>query len=146
MPDPSQDDKVVYADFAGATVDRTYTNTNVSFGGGRGGGPVEPSVPIKDYIDARDEAIETRLSTQLASLPTAKDMRTTVWGAAGVVLGLALAALAFGGDRFDSGMSAADVLDKAQANQKSVDAAQDKKLDTINAKIDLLIERTASKK
>jgi hypothetical protein len=100
---------------------------------------MEPVVPVKDYIDARDDAIESRLSSQLEKLPS----KGTVWGAVATGVGLMLAFLAFGGDRFDGGMSASPMLNEQAAQQAKVDESQDAKLELMDQKLDVLIKQTA---
>ncbi|MDG2003881.1 MAG: hypothetical protein P8J20_11170 [Novosphingobium sp.] len=106
-----------------------------------GGGPMDTSVNMKDYVDARDDAIESRLSTKLDKLPT----RSTVWGAVATGVGLILAALAFGGDRFDGGVGAGGLLQDQAGKQAATDEAQDAKLELMNQKLDILIKQTADK-
>lgn len=108
-------------------------------GGGGTSGPMEPAVPLKDYVDARDEAVETRLMAKLDQLST----KGTIWGAAGTVIAIILAVMAFGGDRFDSGMDASNVVETARKVQAETDAKQDERLRQIDSKLDLLIQRTA---
>lgn len=103
---------------------------------------MEPVVPVKDYIDARDDAIESRLNQKLDKLATVG----TVWGAAGTVLGLLLAALAFGGDRFDGGVGAAGLLKEQSQKQAKTDEAQDAKLELMDQKLDILIQQTSKPK
>ena len=86
----------------------------LQFGGGGGtSGPMDPSVSIKDYVDARDEAIETRLFAKLDTIPT----KSTIWGAVGVIIGTMLAVLAFAGDRFDGGISAGGIVSQVKDEQ-----------------------------
>jgi hypothetical protein len=62
-------------------------------------------------------------------------LRNTVWGAGATIIAVVLAAIAFGGDRFDAGMSVAD----QQADQIIRDGQQDKSVREINDKLDRLI-------
>lgn len=117
--------------------------------GGGGGGSMEPNVALKDYIDARDDAIESRLTASLANLST----KQTVWNAAGVVVatlltitGLVLAALAIGSDRFNGGLSVSPIIAQVQSEQRKIDQAQDTKLEAINQKLDILIQRSPEKR
>lgn len=116
----------------------TYVDQNkTTFGGGGGGGPVEPGVTLKDYVDAQSNALESRVNQKLERLPT----KGTVWGAVATGVGILLAVLAFGGDRFDSGISANGLL-KAQSDQQdAVDRRQDQKLESIDKKLDIIIQR-----
>lgn len=139
MADHVTDGNVVYTDFAGNAGDDTYVET--TFGGGRGGAPMDPTVSLKDYVDARDEAVETRVNGRLEKLPT----KGTVWGAVATGIGLLLAALAFGGDRFDGGVGASGLLRDQATNQAKTDASQDAKLLVMDQKLDILIKQTAEK-
>lgn len=117
----------------------------LQFGGGGGtSGPMEPSVPIKEYIDARDEAIESRLSERLGGLATASGVRNNIWGAAAAVIGIILAMLAFAGDRFDGGVSASGIVSHVKDQQAVKDKAQDAKLNEMDDKLDVLIRQTAT--
>lgn len=107
--------------------------------GGGGSGPMEPQITIKDYVDARDDAIETRLSGKLDKLPT----KGTVWGAVATGIGLLAALLAYGGDRFDGGVSVSPTIAKLQTQQEIRDKEQDAKLELMNQKLDVLIRQTA---
>lgn len=79
-------------------------------GGDGGGGFAGATLPfsLKDYFDAREQAMEFRFSERLDGLPT----RETVWNVSIMVLGgmvtaltVFMGVLAFGGDRFDSGLN-----------------------------------------
>lgn len=99
--------------------------------GGGGGGTLPPVVPIKEYVDKADEAVESRLNAKLDKLPTMDALRANIWGAALTILGVLLAIAAFAADRFDGGMSAGGLMDRYTSAQRERDAAQDKKLDEI---------------
>ena len=106
---------------------------------------LEPELPLKhgggggtsggmDAVDAKIAAAEARTDTKFAELrgdlkdfATAKEMRNTVWGAALTLGAIILAAIAFGGDRFDAGLGMADTHQK----QLQRDAEQDAKFDEI---------------
>jgi len=92
-------------------------------------------VPIKEYVDARDDAIESRLGAKLDKLPSSDTVRNNIWGAALTVLGILLAVLAFGGDRFDAGIGQAD----SRQTQLERDSDQDNSMAEINEKLDILI-------
>lgn len=98
---------------------------------GGGGGTSEPMVPLKDYVDKADEAVESRMYARLEKVAT----KGSVWGAAATVLGIVLAALAFASDRFDSGLSVQSALEPALAQQRQRDAQQDRKLDEILSRL-----------
>lgn len=126
----------------GRDLDQAQT---LQFGGGGGtSGPMEPSVPIKDYIDARDEAIESRLSERLGGLATASGVRNNIWGAAAAIIGIILATLAFAGDRFDGGINASGIVSQMKDEQAMKDKAQDAKLNEMNDKLDVLIQQTST--
>lgn len=103
--------------------------------GGGGGGTSDDMVPIKEYVDARDDAIESRLGAKLDKLPSSDTVRNNIWGAALTVLGILLAVLAFGGDRFDAGIGQAD----SRQTQLERDSDQDNSMAEINEKLDILI-------
>lgn len=110
------------------------------FGGG-GGGISGPMISLKDYVDKADEAVETRLTAKLDTLST----KQTVWAAVATILGVLLAVLAFGGDRFDAGLS----LVTQQKTQEARDDRQDRSLQAIDQKLDKIIatqSRSAEKK
>jgi len=122
----------------GRAVEKAVT---LQFGGGGGtSGPMDPSVSIKDYVDARDEAIETRLFAKLDSVPT----KGTVWAAMGTAVGILLAVAAFAGDRFDGGLGMSSVMSQLEEKQQVTDKAQDAKLELMDQKLDILIKQTAS--
>lgn len=97
-----------------------------------------------DMMDAKISAAEARVDTKFEQLRgDLKDFATksTVWGAAATIIAVVLAAIAFGGDRFDAGMGLAD----KQAVQMQRDAKQDQDVAAINQKLDKLIEQTQKK-
>lgn len=114
------------------------------YGGGGGGGNMDPNVMLKDYVDARDDAVESRLSAKLDKLPTESALRNNIWGAAAAVLGVMLAVLAFGSDRFNGGLSISPALVAVQTEQNKTDATQDAKLAMMDRKLDILLERSAT--
>jgi hypothetical protein len=92
-----------------------------------------------DTVDAKIAASEARTDTKFAELRSdLKDFATksTVWQAAATIVAIILAAIAFGGDRFDAGIGMAD---HRQA-QMQRDQAQDQSVKRIEGKIDQLIE------
>jgi len=114
----------------------TYTQ-GTQFGGGGGDGGM-------DMMDAKISAAEARVDTKFEQLRgDLKDFATksTVWGAAATIIAVVLAAIAFGGDRFDAGMGLAD----KQAVQIERDAKQDQDVAGINQKLDKLIEQSQKK-
>lgn len=114
--------------------------------GGGDGGNMEPQVSMKDYVDARDDAMESRLAAKLDGLPS----RRTIWGAVSVILGgiftaltILLGTMAFGSDRFNGGLSVSPVLAEVQERQQKTDQAQDAKLELIDRKLDILIQKSS---
>jgi hypothetical protein len=112
--------------------------------GGGGGGTLPPMVPMKDYVDKADEALETRLDARISTLATKADitasqsnMRNNIWGAVGALFLGTLAVLSFAGDRFDSGFSMAD----KQEQQMQRDAAQDAASKARDQKYDEILRR-----
>lgn len=96
-----------------------------------------------ETVDAKIAAAEARTDTKFAELrsdlkefATTSQLRATVWGATAVIIATGLAAVAFGGDRFDAGMGMADRI----AEQKARDQIQDQSVQRIEGKIDRLIE------
>lgn len=110
--------------------------------GGDGGG----NALMKDYVDARDDAIESRLSARLERLPS----KGTIWGGVAAIVGGILSALAigigmiaFGGDRFDSGMASSPMIEAVAKKQVGVDQGQDARMDAMDKKLDIIITQTA---
>jgi hypothetical protein len=121
---------------------------NVVFGGGNGGSGMVPSVPMKEYVDSRSDAIESRLSEKLSKLPTTN----TVWGATAAIIAgiftavtIVLASVSMAGDRFDGGMSVSPIIAEVQQKQVATDKEQDTKLQLMDDKLDLILKQTASK-
>lgn len=107
-------------------------------GGGGGGGPVEPKIPLKDYVDAADNAVESRLMAKLDNIPT----KGTFWAGIATLIATVLAILAFGGDRFDGGLGLSSELDRINENQAATDAAQNARFDELVQKLDVIIAQT----
>lgn len=106
------------------------------FGGGGGG-----TSGGMDAVDAKVAAAEARTDTKFAELRRDLDQfatKGTVWkGVASTIaavvtaVGVLLAVLAFGGDRFDAGVVAGGALAPYAEQQRSRDTQQDRKLDEI---------------
>jgi hypothetical protein len=139
MPDQVPDSNVV--EFSRTRPYLEPPSVNQTTTGGGSGGSMEQMIPIKEYVDARDDAVESRLQQRLDKLST----KTTVWQAAATIIGLLLAALAFGGDRFDGGVGASVLLREQAEKQAKTDQAQDAKLEQMNGKLDILIKQTSMK-
>ncbi len=110
-------------------------------GGGTSGGM---TVSIKDYIDARDAAVTSdmhaefaKLRSDMARLPSTITLITTAL----VIVGIILAAMAFGGDRFSAGISLAD----QRQQQLKRDNAQDAASKQNAAKLDEILKRLPAK-
>ena len=110
--------------------------------GGGGGGTSNDMIPIKDYVDSRDDAVESRLTQQLDKLST----KGTIWAAMATAVGLIAAMLTFGGDRFDSGLAVSPAFQEAATKQATIDGRQNATLNELNGKLDILIVRTAPDK
>ena len=116
--------------------------------GGGGGGPMDSVSLMKAYTDARDDALESRLSAKLDKLLTSSQMWAgvvTVIGGVFTLVTAALAVLAFGGDRFDGGASVSPQLDASHRAQLIVDDNQDAKAALMDQKLDLIIRQTSKK-
>lgn len=91
-----------------------------------------------DTVDAKIAAAEARTDTKFAELRAdLKDFATksTVWQAAATIIAVVLAAIAFGGDRFDAGIGMADT----QQKQLQRDQQQDQAVQRMEGKLDQLI-------
>lgn len=142
---------------------RPYT-ANTDFGGGGGSGPMEPSVPLKDYVDKGDEVTLARaekvvgdLSIKVGELSAKIDLKVgelsakvdalpgrMLWIAAGGVLstvGLIVTILAFGFDRFDGGTAAMGAFSSEIVSPKMRDEEQAKAMADISAKLDTLVKQ-----
>ena len=106
---------------------------------GGGGGTSDGMQPtMKDYVDAKDaqnlaemKSEFEKLRGDIAKLPTT----WTMIGTAASIVGILLAALAFGGTRFSAGISLADM----RQAQLARDSEQDFSVRQINEKLDQLI-------
>jgi len=97
--------------------------------GGPGG-----TLPPMDVVDAKISASEARTDTKFAELRgDLKDFatKTTVWQGVAVIIATMLAAMAFGGDRFDAGVDAGGALAPYAEQQRERDAKQDARLEQI---------------
>lgn len=135
---------------------KLYIDTTPAYGGG-GGGPVDPTVPMREYVDKADEAVESRLSAKLDSLTTKLDSLATkdgvslqrtsvvhnVWAGVAALLLAGLAILSFGADRFDGGASISPQIAALETHQLTVDAAQDHRVKAVDQKLDVIIKQTA---
>jgi hypothetical protein len=114
--------------------------------GGGGGGIYDGVIPVKEYVDARDEAVESRLNSKLDKLPSSKEAWGMVRAVLGGVLGIVVAALAFiafAGDRFDAGLAVSPQMDAMNASYAKVNARQDEQINAMDAKLDVIINQTS---
>ncbi len=91
-----------------------------------------------DNVDAKIAAAEARVDTKFAELRGDLSnfaTKGTVWGAVGTAVAIGLAVAAFGGDRFDAGMSSQSAVAALAQEQRNRDEAQDKKFDEILARL-----------
>ena len=91
-----------------------------------------------DNVDAKIAAAEARVDTKFAELRGDLSnfaTKGTVWGAVGTAVAIGLAVAAFGGDRFDAGMSSQSAVAALTEEQRNRDEAQDKKFDEILARL-----------
>lgn len=97
----------------GGTVRQLYSNpsgparSSTMVTGGSGGGGM--TVDMKDYVDARTDAVRSDVSADLSRFEAKLDafparMVWTVGGGVLATVGLFLALVAYGGDRFESGI------------------------------------------
>jgi hypothetical protein len=100
-------------------------------GGSGNGGGMGSDIGVKDYVDARTDALESRLIGRLDQLAG----KSTIWTAVATGTAIILAVLAFAGDRFDAGMGTADL----RAAQIQRDDKQDASMRSVNEKLDKLI-------
>ena len=146
MPSVTKIDGSVFLPIDHSDVATGSTLVGSKYGGGKGGGGImEPQIPIKDYIDARDDAVESRLSAMIDKLPNQTTLIVNVWGGVAAILATVLAVLAFGADRFDGGVGASALVRDSQAIQATTDIEQDIKLQLMDDKLDLILKQTASK-
>ncbi len=90
----------------------------------------------KTYIDAKTEATRAQndarfadLRADIATLITKVDAAPTKWtvvAATATILGGTLAFLAFGGDRFDGGLSASSLVVQQKENSRRLDQVDQK--------------------
>ncbi|GEM_PF-5348031 len=105
-------------------------------GGGGTSGGMTPS--MKDYVDARDAQNLSEMKSEFEKMRADLSKLPTTWVMVGLfvsAVSLILGALAFGGTRFNAGMSMADVR-QAQLQR---DEDQDQAVKQINEKLDELI-------
>jgi hypothetical protein len=138
---PKRDEECQILTFPAGKADMPTSTPVVDNSGSGGGGTMDPQIQMKDYIDARDDAVESRLSQKLDRLST----KGTIWAAMATALGVVFGAMAIAGDRFDAGMSVSPTIVQMQNAQAAVDRDQNAKLDMVDAKIDILLERTGGK-
>ena len=126
----------------------TASVTSATAGGSAGGGSSNGGIPpehVYAYIDARVGQVKAELinhvddkmrpiEDRLKKLPGWGGIWAiigTIGGAFLAAVGLIVSVLAFGGSRFDGGMSTRGVVAATMAEQHKRDDAQDQKLDEI---------------
>lgn len=113
-------------------------------GGGGGGTFGGMSIPIKDYIDARDAMVSSDVKSEIANLRADVAKLPSTWTLAGFLLsavGIVLAAFAFGSNGFTGGLALAD----QRQVQLERDAKQDAVVSDANKKLDEILKRLPSK-
>ena len=107
---------------------------------------------MKDYVDARDDAIESRLIARLSSIETKLDHTlktpTFLWGLAGAVAAivtLLLGVFSWGASQYDAGAALSPTIARMQAEQQKRDQSQDAQIKGMDGKLDVLIHQTAKK-
>ena len=78
-------------------------------------GPIMSSMEpaSKDYVDLKIEASLAKIEARLSVMPTTGAMLMTAFTSSVAIVGLILAVLSFGGDRFDSGIGLADRINES---------------------------------
>lgn len=156
-PQPSNDNviRVGGAAFSYKQENATLSESGPSanYGGGGGGGRMS-DFSAKDYVDARiDQAranTDARFAEVLAkleSLGTKMVTKRSLWEAVAVIVGIILAVLAFGGDRFDGGVQVAQTSVETAFNAKQLSEENARQIKALteaitkrDAQIDTLIE------
>lgn len=107
---------------------------------------MDPTVSMKEYVDSRDDAVESRLAAKLDKLPST----ATLWAAVAAIaasiftaVAIVLASLSLASDRFNGGMSVSPAIAEAQAKQAQTDSDQDAKLRLMDDKLNIIIKQTA---
>lgn len=106
------------------------------------------SAPTREEIDAKIGTAKAEVDTEFAKLradlrhlPTTGALIATVASGVVAVIGVLLAVMAFGGDRFDGGLAASGIVTRVQEEQRIVDARQDAQLQEMNGKLDVILDR-----
>ncbi len=102
------------------------------------------TVPMKDYIDARDSVVVSDMHAEFANLRADIARLPTTWtliGTALAIVSITIAVLAFGGARLSGGLSLAD----QRQDQVRRDAAQDAALRQTNTKLDEILARLSKR-
>lgn len=103
--------------------------------------PMEPA--SKEYVDLKLEVALARIEAKLTHMPTTGAMIATAFTAAVGVIGIILAAMSYGGDRFDGGVGLADQrYEELQRNNER--DARDAEQDAIIRRLDALLTQEAA--
>ncbi len=143
MTDKESDELAIVRRFKRENAELAEANRTLKQGGpgGTSGG--------MDATDSKIAAAEARVDTKFAQLRGDLEKfstKSTVWGAAGTVVAILLAVAAFGGDRFDSGMSISSAMSTFYDAQKKRDAEQDRKFEEILKRLPTGKDGTAAQK
>lgn len=101
---------------------------------------MDPQISMKDYVDARDDAIESRLESKLDKLAT----KGTIWAAMATAVGIMFAAWAIASSAFSGGLSVSPAIAQLQNAQAATDREQNAKLQLLDDKLDVIIRQTAN--
>lgn len=146
---PNRDFSISMAE-AEATLGAEKPRRAYSYGGNGGDGM---DTTQKDYVDARLDSVRAQndarfaeVIAKLEKMPSIGAMAAMIAGATVTIVGLIVGVLAFGGDRFDGGISAADIVvqSKENANQigQLIEANRDRDR-KIDAMLTILQERAS---
>ena len=107
---------------------------------------------IRELIDAKAESVRAQNDARFAELQarmknsvTGAEFRTWIVGAVLTIVAVLVAILAFGGDRFDSGMSVADVVRKINADHETRMSEIQADLRNLLQEVDALLEQEKSR-
>lgn len=136
MSDPLRKVSVLYASPTQAPLPPSEEGLKHGGGGGNSGG-MEPA--SREYVDLKLEAAMTRidgkfdlLNQRLGDLKQQVPQWWSILGAVMIGTGAILAALAFGGDRFDGGLN----LSTQMQEQLERDRRQDERLEQVLNRLD----------
>ncbi|WP_373089906.1 hypothetical protein [Sneathiella sp.] len=141
MAGSSDTDGIVsLSDYMSSTEPVGSGKSRVHFNDSSGGGGGNMTIGIKDYIDAKNDAVRSDIKSDIARVEAKIDIMPAkiAWQiGVGVVatVGLVLAVIAYGGARFDGGTSlGSSVGAQVEKNRQSIDDAT-KAIDSVNQTI-----------